>query len=101
MPAPTPTLGQRTCRALGTSATLLTTDPAALERAWGFLTAELEAVDAACSRFRPDAELWRVNHARGRPVRVSRYLAEALAVALTAARTTNGDVDLTCGTSLV
>jgi len=94
-------LGHRTGRAFGTFATLLTTEAAALEQAHALLTAELLAVDAACSRFRRGAELWRVNHARGRPVRVSPLLGEALAVALAAARLTDGDVDPTCGTSLV
>jgi len=102
MPATTPAVpGQRTCRALGTYATVATTDPAALEQAYAVLTAELAAVDAACSRFRRDAELWRVNHARGRPVRVGPLLAQALEVALAAARLTGGDVDPTCGTSLI
>jgi thiamine biosynthesis lipoprotein len=101
MPAPSATIGRRTSPALGTFATLLTTDPAALDPAQAFLDAELRAVDAACSRFRTDSELWRVNHADGRPVRVGPLLAEALSVALTAARVTDGDVDLTCGGSLV
>jgi len=102
MPATSPAgPGQRTCRALGTYATVATTDPAALEQAYAVLTAELAAVDAACSRFRRDAELWRVNHARGRPVRVGPLLAQALEVALAAARLTGGDVDPTCGTSLI
>ena len=93
--------GRRTGRAFGTFATLLTTEAAALEQAHVLLTAELLAMDAACSRFRRDAELWRVNHARGRPVRVSPLLGEALTVALAAARLTDGDVDPTCGTCLV
>src|SRR5215467_2434326 len=101
MPPATRALGHRTGRAFGTFATLLTTEAAALEQAHALLTAELLAVDAACSRFRRGAELWRVNHARGRPVRVSPLLGEALTVALAAARLTDGDVDPTCGTSLV
>jgi len=102
MPVTSPAVpGQRACRALGTYASVATTDPAALEQAYALLTAELTAVDAACSRFRRDAELRRVNHARGRPVRVSPLLAQALAVALAAARLTDGDVDPTCGTSLI
>jgi thiamine biosynthesis lipoprotein len=101
MPLDTTAPGQRTGRAFGTFATLLTTEAAALEQAHALLTAELLAVDAACSRFRRDAELWRVNHARGRRVRVSPLLGEALTVALAAARLTDGDVDPTCGTSLV
>ena len=54
----------------------------------------------ACSRFRPDSELWRVNHAHGHPVGISPLLTQALATALTAARITDGDVDPTCGQSL-
>ena len=101
MPPATTACQQRTSRAFGTYATVLTTEAAALEQAHALLTAELLAVDAACSRFRRDAELWRVNHAGGRPVRVSPLLSEALTVALAAARLTDGDVDPTCGTSLV
>src|SRR5262249_38838060 len=97
MPAP----AGHTFPALGTFATVLTTDPAALEPALAFLAAEVHAVDVACSRFRRDSELWRVNHAQGRPVQISPLFAEALMAALTAARLSNGDVDLTCGNALV
>ena len=101
MPPAAATLGSRTFPALGTFATLLVTDPDALIPAHDALTAELAAVDAACSRFRRDSELWRVSHARGRPVAVSRLFADALATALDAAELTGGDVDPTCGQSLV
>ena len=101
MPAATATIASRTFRALGTSATVLVTDPDALAPAHALLAAELAAIDAACSRFRCDSELWRVNHARGRPVPVSALFAEALRVALAAAALTDGDVDPTCGRSLV
>ena len=94
MPPVTTALGHRTSRALGTFATVLTTEAAALERAHALLTKELLAVDAACSRFRRDAELWRVNHAKGRPVRVSPLLGEALTVALTAPELLAGVVAL-------
>jgi len=94
------TIGARTIPALGTFASLLVTDPGRLDEAWALFTGELHAIDVACSRFRPDSELWRVNHAWGRPVQVSPLLAEALATALTAARLTDGDVDPTCGQSL-
>jgi len=80
---------------------VLVADPDALTSAHDLLAAELAAVDAACSRFRGDSELWRVNHAPGRPVPVSPLFAEALAVALDAAELTGGDVDPTCGQSLV
>jgi len=94
-------IGAHTCQALSTVSTVLVTDPSATGRARDLLGQELRAVDQACSRLRPDSELWRVNHARGRPVRVSPLLAEALTVALAAARVTAGDVDPTCGYSLV
>jgi FAD:protein FMN transferase len=55
----------------------------------------------ACSRFRPDSELTILNRAGGRRVDISPLLAEALAVALRAAAATDGDVDPTCGQSLV
>jgi len=87
--------------ALGTFATVLVTDPDALDRAYQLLAAELAAIDTACSRFRDDSELCRVNHARGRPVEVSPLFADALTVALDAAELTDGDVDPTCGQSLV
>jgi len=101
MPTAAPAAVARTFRALGTFATLLVTHPDTLEPAHDLLAAELAAMDAACSRFRPDSELCRVSHAPGRPVRVSALFAEALSVALAAAALTDGDVDPTCGQSLV
>ena len=92
--------GEHTSKALGTFATLLVADPAALADARGLLDAELAAIDAACSRFRPDSELRRACAAGGRPVPVSPLFAEALSVALAAARLTDGDVDPTCGQAL-
>ena len=101
MQAPATAIAARTFQALGTFATVLVTGPGALGQAHDLLTAELAAVDLACSRFRADSELWRVNHAGGRPVCVSPLLAQAIAVALRAAELTGGDVDPTCGRSLV
>jgi FAD:protein FMN transferase len=98
---PTAAPASRTFRALGTFATLLVTDPDHLGPACDLLGAELDAIDAACSRFRPDSELWRVNHARGRPVAISPLFGEALGVALAAAELTDGDLDPTCGQSLI
>jgi len=92
--------GQHTASALGTFATLLTADPAALDAGRDLLAAELAAIDAACSRFRPDSELCRACAAGGRPVPVSPLFAQALSVALTAAELTGGDVDPTCGRAL-
>lgn len=93
--------GQSTSSALGTFATLLVADPGALAPARELLAEELAAIDAACSRFRPDSELRRACAAGGQPVPVSPLFAEALSVALTAARLTGGDVDPTCGQALV
>jgi thiamine biosynthesis lipoprotein len=97
---PGPVIGTGHLRALGTSADLFMTDPCGTERGCALLVAELDAIDRACSRFRPDSELWRVNHAHGRTMRVSALLAEAVSVALAAADVTDGDVDPTCGRSL-
>ncbi|HUY44492.1 MAG TPA: FAD:protein FMN transferase [Streptosporangiaceae bacterium] len=88
-------------QALGTVVSVLVTEPGAVEVASAILRAELAAVDAACSRFRGDSELSRLNRAGGREVRVSRLFADALAAALAAAEATDGDVDPTCGRSLI
>jgi thiamine biosynthesis lipoprotein len=98
---PGTTYGRHTAAALGTFATLLVADPAAIDEARDLLAAELAAIDVACSRFRPDSELIRACAAGGRPFRVSPLFAEALSVALRAAELTDGDVDPTCGQALV
>ncbi|MFJ8023138.1 FAD:protein FMN transferase [Streptomyces sp. NPDC096311] len=87
-------------RALGTSVRLVTTDPVLLDSCNLLLARHLAEVDAACSRFRPDSELVALDQARGRPVRVSPLLAEALAVALRAAAATDGAVDPTVGSAI-
>src|SRR5215472_13269491 len=96
--APKPTTAP--APAPGTFATMLVADPAAVDAARDLLAAELAAIDAACSRFRPDSELSRACAAGGHPVPVSPLFAEALSVALTAAELTGGDVDPTCGQAL-
>lgn len=85
----------------GTTATLVVTQPAALRAARAMADAELAAIDVACSRFRQDSELSRVNAAGGAPTEVSELFAEALGVALRAAEITDGDVDPTCGRALI
>ncbi|MGW2518437.1 FAD:protein FMN transferase [Streptomyces sp. NPDC001617] len=87
-------------RALGTTVRLVVTDPALLESCDLLLARHLAEVDAACSRFRTDSELAALDHSGGRPVRVSPLLAEALAVALHAAETTDGAVDPTVGSAM-
>jgi thiamine biosynthesis lipoprotein ApbE len=86
-------------KALGAMVQLIVTDPRRLDDGRRLLEADLAAVDAACSRFRPDSELVALDTAHG-PVEVGPLLAEALAVALRAARLTDGDVDPTVGAAM-
>ena len=86
--------------ALGTTATVAVTDPEALTRARTMLARELEAIDLACSRFRSDSELVRLNAASGREVEVSELLLEAVRVALRAAEASGGLVDPTVGNTM-
>lgn len=74
---------------------------AALGTAVRLLRTELAALDLACSRFRPDSELVRLNAAAGRWVEVSPLLADLIATALLAAEQTGGDVDPALADSLV
>jgi FAD:protein FMN transferase len=90
-----------TLPALGTTAVLLVTDGAVLGGAERILRAELAAIDAACSRFRPDSEIMRLAGYAGRPAPVSPLLAGALAAALRVARATDGLVDPTVGQAVV
>jgi thiamine biosynthesis lipoprotein len=96
-----PDLIRTSLGAFGTFGVLLITRQTALTRARHILAAELAAMDLACSRFRPDSELTRINAASGSKQPVSALLAEAIRVALRAAEATDGDVDPTCGASLV
>lgn len=86
--------------ALGTTASILVTNPVVLKGAAEILRAEIDAIDVACSRFRSDSELAAVNAAAGRPVRISRLLVEAIDAALRAARVTDGRVDPTVGSAM-
>ena len=89
-----------TFSALGTTATLVVTEPAALPRSRRILDEVLADIDRSCSRFRADSDLSRVNDAGGQPVTVSPTLIDAVDVALRAARLTDGDVDPTIGKAL-
>src|SRR5207237_776642 len=81
-PAPTSTA----LRALGTTALVAVRRPESLDRARAELEAELEAVDRACSRFRDDSELFRLNQAAGEEMEVGPSLLGATAKALAADR---------------
>lgn len=86
--------------ALGSTASLIAEAPV-LADARTEVECELAAIDAACSRFREDSELTRVNRAGGRPVAVGPLLLEAVETALSVAVATDGDVDPTVGRTLV
>jgi thiamine biosynthesis lipoprotein ApbE len=101
MPVSTSTPVSSSWEALGTSAVLLVTDPSALGMARMIVERELEEIDRACSRFRTDSDLERVNAGAGRFVGVSPLLVEAVLVALRAAELTDGAVDPTVGNALV
>lgn len=96
----TTTLASADFRALGCLVRLVVTDPDHLDACRYLLELDLAEVDEACSRFRPDSELVRLDGADGRAVPVSPLLLEALAVALRAAELTGGDVDPTVGSAM-
>jgi thiamine biosynthesis lipoprotein len=85
----------------GTTGILVVTEQAALARARAIAGTELAAVDLACSRFRPDSELSRLNQADGELTHISELLAALIAEALRASELTDGDVDPTCGQALI
>jgi FAD:protein FMN transferase len=95
------TPGQASWEALGTRVLMRLTDARALEGARLAVAEELEDIDRACSRFRSDSEISRLNGNGGRAMRVSPLLAEALSLALRGAALTDGDVDPTVGQALV
>ena len=87
--------------ALGTTALLCVAEADGLPAAHEVLEQELTAIDDACSRFRDDAELVRLNAAAGQgPATVSPRLFEAIQVAVAAAERTGGLVDPTVGRTL-
>jgi thiamine biosynthesis lipoprotein len=84
--------------ALGVRVRLVVTEPEHLAPARALLEQELADLDLACSRFRADSELVRLPS--GGTAVVSPLLADAVAVALDAAATTDGAVDPTLGAAL-
>jgi thiamine biosynthesis lipoprotein len=93
-------LGHDSWEAWSTTVVLRLTDPEKLTLARVSVERELDAIDAACSRFRPDSELSRLNAGDGRPTPVGDLLLEALELSLHAASVTDGDVDPTVGEAL-
>ena len=93
-------VGRDTFEVFGTTAVLLLTDTEAVPQARAIADRVLADVDLACSRFRPDSELVRLNAAGGQPLTISSTFAELLAAALRAAKLTGGGVNLTCARAL-
>jgi thiamine biosynthesis lipoprotein len=80
---------------------LLVTDPDSLASARAVVDGELDAIEVAASRFRPDSEVCALASADGARVPISPVLADLIAAALQAASVTDGDVDPTVGCTLV
>jgi thiamine biosynthesis lipoprotein len=87
--------------ALGTSARVVVWPPEHLGAACAAADDVLAALDQQASRFRPDSELSWLNDARGGLFMLGDGLAEAVGVALAAARWTGGLTDPTVGAALV
>jgi thiamine biosynthesis lipoprotein len=80
---------------------VVATAPQAVPAALAAVRRTVDEFDAACSSFRADSELARLNAAEGRPLACGPVLLDALEAALRAARATDGDVDPTVGQALV
>jgi FAD:protein FMN transferase len=87
--------------ALGTSARVVVWPPRNLGAACAAVDGVLAALDRQASRFRADSELSRLHAAGGGLFLLSDGLAEAVGVALAAARWTGGLTDPTVGDALI
>ena len=86
--------------ALGTDARVAVWPPDRLAAALDAVDRELSRLDQQASRFRSDSEISRIHASPRRVHTVSRGLAEAIGVALAAARWTGGRTDPTVGAAL-
>jgi len=86
--------------ALGTTATVQVTDALRMSVSRAAVERELAAIDEACSRFRDDSELSRLNRHPGRWVDASPLFLDAIEAGLRAARVTDGDVSPTIGAAI-
>jgi thiamine biosynthesis lipoprotein len=87
--------------ALGTNARVAVWPPENLDRTRTAVDRVLDALDHQASRFRPDSEISRINGAGGGLFMLSEGLAQAVGVALAAARWTGGLTDPTVGAALI
>src|SRR5438270_3061000 len=86
--------------ALGTTASVQVTDGDRLAAARTTVERELAAIDRACSRFREDSEIARLNRHPGRWMDASPLFLDAIEAGLRAARATEGDVTPTIGEAI-
>jgi thiamine biosynthesis lipoprotein len=98
--APAESVATMTFSAIGTTAVVVVTDPAAALAARSIVEGLVADLDVACSRFREDSELSAVNRNAGTPVAASPLLLDAVETALRAARLTEGRVSPTVGTAM-
>jgi thiamine biosynthesis lipoprotein len=92
----------RSMQAIGTTATVGTTDARAADRGLQLLAEQLSALDETCSRFRSDSEIVGLEgRSHDQPIPVSPLLFEVLEVACVIAARTAGIVDPTVGSALV
>ncbi len=96
----TSSVARASWHALGTGVELIVTDGGTLTTARTIVERQLEQIDFACSRFREDSELTRVNAQAGHTIALSPLLINTIEVALRAAELTGGDVDPTVGAAL-
>jgi hypothetical protein len=68
----------RSWRALGVGVDLLVTDSRSLENSCRVLEEEIDLLDLACSRFRGDSEIAKIDAAGGKKVHISELLTSAL-----------------------
>jgi FAD:protein FMN transferase len=87
-------------QALGSTVVVRVAEPWQLEPAIAAVKRTLDGFDRACSRFRRDSELTKVNARAGRPVEVSQLLQDAVEVALRGAALSDGALDPCLGGSL-
>jgi thiamine biosynthesis lipoprotein len=85
----------------GGEAVVATCDQSGLPAALAHVRRTVAAFDLACSSFRDDSELSRLNASPGLPVPVSPLLFSAVREAVNAARHTDGAVDPTVGEALI
>ena len=92
---------ERSFRALGTTASVVVTVGAKADEAEAILRSEVEAVDLACSRFRPDSELASFHAKLDGPSRCLHSFSRHWMSRTRVAERTHGAVDPTVGSAIV